>query len=130
MEDSPRPNVPVRTFGVVDPEGEEQAQQPPSAVRRMLSRLSFSSKRRPSIFGGDGNGAEQAPIPTMTSGELDSTPLPKLSMLVLSIVGMIFRVPGAGLTYKPRRQCWESSCLRMSQRRSCCSWLKVSARLP
>ena len=89
MAETPRASAPIRTFGVQDSEGEQQQQNPPSALRRVLSRLSFSSsRRRPSFFGGDGNEAhsEQPPIPSMAPGEPDATPLPKLSMIVLSIV--------------------------------------------
>lgn len=89
MADSPQPSHAIRTFGVLDAQEDADPVQPAptSAVRRVLSRLSFtSSKGRPSFLGGgDEEGAEQAPIPTMAQGETDSTPLPKLSMLVLSI---------------------------------------------
>ena len=86
--------MPIRTFGVQDAEAEEspQVQQAPSSVvRRVLSRLSLASaKRRPSLFSSaDADGDDQydkPPIPTMTQGEPDATPLPTLSMIVLSIV--------------------------------------------
>lgn len=91
MAEPQRDSVPIRTFGVQDTPAEEQEgiqQTPASAVRRVLSRLSFgaSSKRRPSLFStADGGDDDQPPIPTMGSGETDATPLPKLSMIVLSI---------------------------------------------
>lgn len=94
MAESPRESMPIRTFGVQDVQAEEapQVQQTPSSVvRRVLSRLSLASaKRRGSLFSSadaDGNDLhDKHPIPTMTQGEPDSTPLPKLSMIVLSIV--------------------------------------------
>ncbi|KAG5646725.1 hypothetical protein DXG03_002407 [Asterophora parasitica] len=94
-----RINVPIRTFGVQEPEGGDAAEEP-TLLRRVLSRMSFSSKYRPSTSYQQDNSAgphgavgatppatERAPIPTMiqTSGEVYTTPLPVLSMIVLSI---------------------------------------------
>ncbi|KAF5381368.1 hypothetical protein D9615_008304 [Tricholomella constricta] len=98
-----RINIPIRTFGVQGPGGDAQdnAQEEPTLLRRVLSRISFRSKRhRPSTTSQwdsptsqDGAAAilspttERAPIPTMIqpSGEVYTTPLPVLSMIVLSI---------------------------------------------
>ncbi|TEB08967.1 hypothetical protein FA13DRAFT_1722692, partial [Coprinellus micaceus] len=92
MAEPHRETMPIRTFGVQDAQAEElpQVQQAPSVVRRVLSRLSLASgKRRPSLFSSaDDDGDDQydkPPIPTMTQTEPDATPLPKLSMIVLSI---------------------------------------------
>ena len=103
MAETHRETMPIRTFGVQDPQAEEEPhlqQAPSSVVRRVLSRLSLASaKRRPSLFSSaDADGDDQydkPPIPTMTQGELDSTPLPKLSMVVLSIVCIFqsWRIP-------------------------------------
>ncbi|KAG2008216.1 major facilitator superfamily transporter [Coprinopsis cinerea AmutBmut pab1-1] len=90
MSSSQRPGAPIRSFGVQDATNEEETPSTPSAVRRMLSRLSFaSSMRRPSFLRnhdeqGEDAVIERAPIPT-TKAEADATPLPVLSMIVLSI---------------------------------------------
>ncbi|KAJ7598924.1 hypothetical protein C8J56DRAFT_1157982 [Mycena floridula] len=68
----------------------------PSAARRVLGRLSLGGERRPSFISrwrtapdleNSTPTSERPPIPTMmqTSAEVDSTPLHKLSMIVLSI---------------------------------------------
>jgi hypothetical protein len=98
-----RRNIPRRSFGVQEsgvheiPEGER------SSIRRVLSSpISFWSKRHRPYFvpwwknGADDSGEPEprtptsgrAPIPTMmqSSGEVYTTPLPILSMIVLSIV--------------------------------------------
>jgi len=96
---SPRgPPTHVRSFGTpldVEGDAEPPRENPGAAVRQILGRISFSSLRgRPSVVNhGAQNSpptpsAERAPIPTMmqSSGEAYMTPLPKLSMIVLSIV--------------------------------------------
>ncbi|KAF8965060.1 hypothetical protein BDZ97DRAFT_1757483 [Flammula alnicola] len=85
----------VRSFGTSEAVPGDIDDNPPSAARRILGRISFSSLRRgrPSFLTPRGEGApstpstERAPIPTMmhASGEAYMTPLPKLSMIVLSI---------------------------------------------
>ncbi|KAF5310717.1 hypothetical protein D9619_008153 [Psilocybe cf. subviscida] len=78
---------PSRSFGTP----EDNAPPPSSAARRVLGKISFSSLRPPFLRsrsledGPPTPNIERAPIPTMASGELDMTPLPKLSMIVLSI---------------------------------------------
>ncbi|KAF9530140.1 hypothetical protein CPB83DRAFT_851026 [Crepidotus variabilis] len=98
---SRRPSVPSRTFGTPvatdAAEGAGHTDDSPSMGRRLLGSISLSSLRnaRPSFsFSRGGNSTisstpetERPPIPTMmqSSGEVYSTPLPKLSMTVLSI---------------------------------------------
>ncbi|KDR80263.1 hypothetical protein GALMADRAFT_242597 [Galerina marginata CBS 339.88] len=97
---SRRPSAHVRSFGAPEslPEdGNESSNPEPSAARRILGKMSLSSLRRgrASFVTPRGEGgpppstpsAERAPIPTMmqSSGETYMTPLPKLSMVVLSI---------------------------------------------
>ncbi|TFK19579.1 major facilitator superfamily MFS-1 [Coprinopsis marcescibilis] len=95
MSSSQRPAAPIRSFGLQDgtQESDEAQLNTPSAMRRMLGRLSFSSsKRRPSFLRrhdeeGEDIPMERPPIPSMmqTGGETYTTPLPMLSMIVLSI---------------------------------------------
>ncbi|KAF8068820.1 hypothetical protein FPV67DRAFT_1489839 [Lyophyllum atratum] len=98
-----RITLPVRTFGVQEPPEDVQSdgQDEPTLLRRVLSRVSFRSKQhRPSISSQYDTStiqdetnttlsptSERAPIPTMIqpSGEIYTTPLPTLSMIVLSI---------------------------------------------
>ncbi|KAG6861319.1 hypothetical protein C0995_001638 [Termitomyces sp. Mi166 len=97
-----RHTTPIRTFGVQDPveDGQDSAHDlHPTLLRRVLSRLSFSSKHRPSISSHrnedttrDGlettqSVVERAPIPSVrqSSAEVYTTPLPIVSMIVLSI---------------------------------------------
>ncbi|KAG6837086.1 hypothetical protein H0H93_014978 [Arthromyces matolae] len=94
-----RSSAPIRTFGVQEPlEGSQASvafESPPPFLRRVLSRISFSSKHRPSVSSQrieDATGrtlsfsSERAPIPTVgPSAEVYATPLPTLSMIVLSI---------------------------------------------
>ncbi|KIM47000.1 hypothetical protein M413DRAFT_440546 [Hebeloma cylindrosporum] len=94
---SPRgPPTHIRSFGTpLDVEGDaEPPREDPGSLRRILGKISFSSLRgRPSFVnhGAENTpptqGTERAPIPTMmqSSGEAYTTPLPKLSMIVLSI---------------------------------------------
>ncbi|KAH6906801.1 major facilitator superfamily domain-containing protein [Coprinopsis sp. MPI-PUGE-AT-0042] len=91
MSSSRRPSGAVRSFGRQDvPQEEAQPAPTPSGLRRVLSRLSFaSSTRRPSFLRahdaqGEDIAMEQAPIPS-TTAEANATPLPLLSMIVLSI---------------------------------------------
>jgi hypothetical protein len=101
---SPSPSVPVRSFGRLDSStlegGNEALPRETSTVRRFLGgRISLGNLGRPSFssFGRDGEAALPTPksdrpaIPTMMqpSGEVYSTPLPKLSMVVLSIVSNV-----------------------------------------
>ncbi|KAF9010033.1 hypothetical protein BDQ17DRAFT_1273732 [Cyathus striatus] len=92
-------SAPRRIFGVQNSttgNDNEAVQRESNGARRVLSRISFGSiKRKPSFLSrlrGEGEavstpGSERAPIPTMmqSSGEVYSTPLPVLSMIVLSI---------------------------------------------
>ncbi|KAJ3514284.1 hypothetical protein NLJ89_g2460 [Agrocybe chaxingu] len=93
MQGSRRPSIPVRSFGSAEPASEPGNDDQQSTARRIFGRISFS-KLRPSFSTSrneDGalpltSGSERPPIPTMqASGEVYSTPLPKLSMIVLSI---------------------------------------------
>ena len=96
--DSRRPSTHIRSFGSQEPLLED-ATPTPSTAHRILGRISFSSLRRgrPSFLNprnGDSTSTpstERPPIPTMMtgSGEAYMTPLPKLSMVVLSIVSPI-----------------------------------------
>ena len=99
-----RISLPIRTFGVQEPAGDAQddAEGEPTLLRRVLSRISFRNKQhrpstssRPEEYANDDGAtaalsptSERAPIPTMIqpSGEIYTTPLPVLSMIVLSIV--------------------------------------------
>ncbi|KAF8800610.1 major facilitator superfamily MFS-1 [Phlegmacium glaucopus] len=92
-------SVPVRSFGTLDPtnmEGGNRIRET-SVARRFLSRISLgnlrSSRQSFASIRREGEAAlptpksDPPPIPTMMqhSGEAYSTPLPKLSMIVLSI---------------------------------------------
>ncbi|RDB29876.1 hypothetical protein Hypma_013955 [Hypsizygus marmoreus] len=90
--------LPRRTFGVQDSaSNDETVREEPNLLRRALSfgskhRPSFSLFRRYSVDSDSANGmptstSERPPIPTMiqSSGEVYTTPLPILSMIVLSI---------------------------------------------
>ncbi|KAJ3567286.1 hypothetical protein NP233_g6468 [Leucocoprinus birnbaumii] len=94
---------PVRTFGIQDPTTEpaESSSSEPNIARRILGRISFGSLRdRPSsllsrLRDGDEEGSSSSapgtigrpPVPTVMqpAGEAYTTPLPVLSMVVLSI---------------------------------------------
>ncbi|TFK38100.1 hypothetical protein BDQ12DRAFT_683974 [Crucibulum laeve] len=94
-----RPSVPHRSFGPQDSALYNDNDTPlreQTGARRILGRISFGSiRRRPSFLsrlrGGDEEGlvtpgSDQPPIPSMQiSGEAYTTPLPVLSMIVLSI---------------------------------------------
>ncbi|KAF9467761.1 hypothetical protein BDZ94DRAFT_1287473 [Collybia nuda] len=93
-----RSNPPRRSFGVQDSALADEETTQPNVVRRVLGRISFGGNRhRPSFASlwraGDvrpetpNTGSERPPIPTMmqSSGEVYTTPLPTLSMIVLSI---------------------------------------------
>lgn len=127
---SRRLSAPVRSFGTPESaleEGNQSSHQEPSAARRILGKFSLSNLRhgRPSFATSRGEGeplstpnAERAPIPTMMqpSREVYAAPLPKLSMIVLSIVshstfwkyflGLIF-------VYSVRRPCLGNSYVLM-----------------
>jgi len=94
---------PRRSFGVNESaldDDNETPQYEQNAVRRILHRFSFgSSRHRPSFTARWRNNvdeeggmvmptSERPPIPTMMqpAGEAYTTPLPVLSMIVLSIV--------------------------------------------
>ena len=120
-------------------------QATPTQRRKLSERLSFTGvlRHRPSFVerwrtaGGDeeaGLGGEmpspkveRPPIPSalQPTSEVYSTPLPMISMTVLSIVSEVLATLGL-LIHILRRQCLESSFLRMSLRRFCYSWLRVS----
>lgn len=102
-----RMSIPRRTFGVDESalDDSESMPQEPGAVRRVLGHVSFgTSQHRPSFLarwrkstggesdtGASTSNSERPPIPTMmhSSGEAYTTPLPVLSMIVLSIVRRI-----------------------------------------
>ncbi|KAJ8487527.1 hypothetical protein ONZ45_g14294 [Pleurotus djamor] len=90
------PNPPRRVFGIEEgtPEEDAPSQNQPSPSGRLLGRLSFGGLRRPSFLRrdedgdhGEGGSSERPPVPTVmqSSGEVYATPLPVLSMIVLSI---------------------------------------------
>ncbi|KAF9051419.1 hypothetical protein BJ165DRAFT_1524363 [Panaeolus papilionaceus] len=96
---SRRPSMPVRSFGIAENGADDETTTPPgqesSAARRILGRISFSGLRRgrpsspqnvelePPL---SAPSRERPPIPTMqATGEAYTTPLPILSMIVLSI---------------------------------------------
>lgn len=98
---SRRPSTHIRSFGIPEPLSEDSNEAAgPSTARRILAWMSFSSLRpgRPSFLHRRSEeeapstpSTERAPIPTMSaSGEVYMTPLPKLSMIVLSIVRIKF----------------------------------------
>lgn len=104
--DSQPSSTRIRSFGSQEPLTEE-ANPSPSTAHRILGRISFSSLRRgrPSFLGSRNDGGsvstpstERPPIPTMmnASAEAYMTPLPKLSMIVLSIVSAQFLLSGHG----------------------------------
>lgn len=148
--------APVRTYGATDNAALDDTEgNPPSerrepgigvgrvyfkqSLRRKSSSISRAFSRWKQVGdgeegGGDGGDAEgtseQALIPSALEhkGEPPTTPLPKLSMIVLSIVRVHFRDLYARqisnlTTYN--RQCWASSCQQMCRLRSSCSWSKV-----
>lgn len=103
---SPGVRQPVRTFGIQDPNTESAEQGSsssgePNIARRILGRISFNSLRNStgSLLSrrrdGDGdnsstsfpNTSGRPPVPTVmqVAGEAYTTPLPILSMIVLSI---------------------------------------------
>ncbi|PPQ66007.1 hypothetical protein CVT24_011951 [Panaeolus cyanescens] len=96
---SRRPSIPVRSFGIseTDPDAETTTSpgQDSSTARRILGRISFSSLRRGRPISPQNAeierplgtpSRERPPIPTMqATGEAYTTPLPILSMIVLSI---------------------------------------------
>lgn len=98
-------SVPVRTFGRLDSSvtegGNDSLPREISTARRFLGRISLGNLKggRPSFgsFRRDGETVLPTPksdrpaIPSMMqpSGETYSTPLPKISMVVLSIVSKI-----------------------------------------
>lgn len=98
---TPRANrisLPHRSFGVDESaldDDNDTPQRDGSSLRRVLGRISFgNSMRRPSFASRLRAGAdspapsERPPVPTVMqpAGEVYQTPLPILSMIVLSIV--------------------------------------------
>ena len=97
--------LPRRSFGVQESAVQESPEGEPNVIRRVSSRISLWSNRHKPTFvpwwtkGAGENGEQElppptsgrAPIPTMmqSSGEAYTTPLPILSMIVLSIVRII-----------------------------------------
>ena len=96
-------SVPVRSFGTLDSARNEVPPGETSVAQRFLGRISLGNLRgpRPSLSSLRRNGepapptpkSDRPPIPTMMqpSGEAYSTPLPTLSMVVLSIVSNVLR---------------------------------------
>lgn len=69
--------------------------------------------------------SERPPIPSaLHAREPDSTPLPVISMTVLSIVSVPAH-PLLPLFSAPCRLCWGSSCPRTFRCHSCSSWSRV-----
>ena len=99
MSNQRRSSVPIRSFGSQGSGlGDDTSEAPASTTQRILGRISFGSFRhRPSFLNrvNEQDSAtptpERAPIPTMMqpSSEVYTTPLPILSMIVLSIVSFI-----------------------------------------
>lgn len=97
-----RASIPRRSFGVQEPALDDDGEtSSTNLAQRLLGRISFgNSQHRPSFTfrgrtpsaGGlestQGIPPDRPPIPTMmqSSGEVYTTPLPTLSMIVLSIV--------------------------------------------
>jgi hypothetical protein len=138
---SDRINPQRRSFGVQDSALDDEETAQPSVVRRVLGRISFGgSQHRPSFTSRRGNeedtpetpntASDRPPIPTMiqSAGEVYTTPLPTLSMIVLSIVRItnLYRAMWNNTAYRP---CLANSSQRMSQHRFCCSWSKVRLSL-
>lgn len=71
--------------------------------------------------------SERPPIPSALAPamETDSSPLPILSMVVLSIVSFTCCVRTFS-TYRSIRLYWANFCPQMYRRRSCSSWSRVS----
>jgi len=100
-----KPSTRIRSFGIpeapTEDSNEASSTVQPSVARRLLGsvasgswikgRTSFSASREESARHTSSPSTERAPIPTMmqSSGEIYTTPLPKLTMLVLSIVSHI-----------------------------------------
>ena len=101
-----RHTAPIRTFGVQEPAEDDQDAVHDSSpiLRRVWSRLSLSKKHRPSMSSQMDENAvqhehgrslsfssERVPIPSVrqSSAEVYATPLPIVSMIVLSIVRII-----------------------------------------
>lgn len=136
-------SVPVRSFGTLDSTNLEGGigNRETSTVRRFLGRISLGNLRggRQSFgsFRRDGEAAppipksDRPPIPTMMqpSGEAYSTPLPKLSMVVLSIVSNVQLRLKCSQTnchlFSVIRPCLGNFYLRMCRLHSCYSWSEV-----
>lgn len=137
---------PHRSFGMDESALDDENDTPQhetSAMRKVLGRISFGgSQHRPSFAARWRNGAEEGAegelltpsserpaIPTVVqpSGEAYTTPLPVLSMIVLSIVRLTrfsnpFRNETQVDVYRP---CLANSCPRTSRLPFCSSWSKV-----
>ena len=136
---------PRRTFGPdVSSGGDADTQTPFQASnspqeRRTSARVSFSALRKPSFSllrrstvdeeTADGSVVPDKPaIPSaLQQSEAYTTPLPTLSMVVLSIVSVILAFCTSSCDYMrvPCRPCLESSCRPMSPHHSYSSWCKV-----
>jgi hypothetical protein len=134
--------LPRRSFGVQESSVQETSEGESNVIRRVSSRISlWSNRHRPTFVpwwtkGVNEHGEPEsqtptsgrAPIPTMmqSSGEAYTTPLPILSMIVLSIVrSTVFNIQSGMMDLWFCRQCSENSYLQMSQRHSYYSWSKV-----
>jgi hypothetical protein len=130
-------SLPGRSFGRQDSSsGNEALPRETFTVRRFLGgRMSLGNLGRP-IFGSfrrDGEAALSTPksdrpaIPTMMqpSGEVYSTPLPMISMVVLSIVSNVLLDNVLLIYFYYQRRCLGNSYLRMCRPHSCYSWSKV-----
>jgi hypothetical protein len=135
--------VPRRSFGVDESALDDEETQGSNSsdinpARRFLGRISFGgSHRRPSFISQwrrtadeeGGLGAislpERPPIPSalQPGGEVYTTPLPALSMIVLSIVRWSsFSRKTLALSVCLVRQCWGSFCLQTCQHPFYYSW--------
>lgn len=140
---APRPGtLPRRTFGVNESALDDSEGLPDQgAMRTILGRFSFGAQHRPSFVarwrrtaeGDDASlnstpGGERPPIPTMMqpSGEAYTTPLPVLSMIVLSIVSdATCRSDIRDQRTRLDRLCLASSCRQMFRHRFYYSWSRV-----
>lgn len=138
---------PRRMFGPDESSGGDAGTHTPNQPsdspqgRRMSARVSFSALRKPSFSllrrstvdeeAGEGSVVPDKPaIPSaLQQSEAYTTPLPTLSMVVLSIVSVILACGVLSCDYMRVhcRLCLESSCRPMSPHHSYCSWYKVRA---
>lgn len=134
-----------RTFGLDESSGGDIGTRTPIQTSesfqatRNSARVSFSALRKPSLSilrrstvdeeTGEGSVVQDKPaIPSaLQQSEAYTTPLPTLSMVVLSIVSVILLAEAVSCDYMrvPCRPCLESSCRPMFLHPSYCSWYKV-----